>query len=223
MRHALKPALAVAALAGLAILVWRVWDHDAVLAWMRGASAVRFFTAMTLLTLVGVPVTPLLVIAGATFGVVVGLAGSVLSLAGSLTASYAIARGRLRRWLEALLHRLGSELPDFGEAGRNALRFTVMVKLTPGLPAPVKNYVLAAAGVPFPIFFGVSLLITVTYAAALVLVGDSLFQHELAPGAAAVAILMLVAALLVLWLRRRRGGAARGSEGPGPGGRPHAV
>ena len=162
----MRRALTVAALAGLALLVWRVWDHDAVLAWMRQASPVRYFTAMALLTVIGIPVTPLFVVAGATFGAAVGLIGSGLALAAALTMSYGIARGRMRRWLESLLRRFGSELPDFGEAGRNALRFTLMVKLTPGLPAFVKNYGLAAAGVPFPTFLGVSMLVTGAYAAA---------------------------------------------------------
>jgi uncharacterized membrane protein YdjX (TVP38/TMEM64 family) len=179
---------------------------------------------MALLTVIGIPVTPLFVVAGATFGAAVGLIGSGLALAAALTMSYGIARGRMRRWLESLLRRFGSELPDFGEAGRNALRFTLMVKLTPGLPAFVKNYGLAAAGVPFPTYLGVSMLVTGAYAAALVLLGDSLFEHDFGPALVAAAVVALVAGLGALWFRRRRGRAGRGADGPGPGaGRPRTV
>jgi uncharacterized membrane protein YdjX (TVP38/TMEM64 family) len=220
----MRRALTVAALAGLALLIWRVWDHDAVLAWMRQASPVPYFTAMALLTVIGVPVTPLFVVAGATFGAPVGLVGSGLALAASLAMSYRIARGRLRPWLESLLRRFGSELPDFGEAGRNALRFTLMVKLTPGLPAFVKNYGLAAAGVPFPTYLGVSMLVTGAYAAALVLFGESLFEHDFGPTLVVAAVVALVGGLGALWVRRRRGRVARRAGRPGPGeGRPRTV
>jgi uncharacterized membrane protein YdjX (TVP38/TMEM64 family) len=213
MRKTLKRAVALAALAALALLAWRVWDHDAVLAWLRGASPVRFFSAMALLTLIGVPLTPLFVVAGASFGAVVGLVGSGLALAASLAMSYGIARGRLRRWLEALLRRFGSALPEFGETGRNALRFTLVVKLTPGLPAFVKNYGLAAAGVPFPTYLGVGMLVTGAYGAAVVLLGQSLFEHELRPALLFGAVVALLAAVGVVWARKllTRGRGARGA------------
>ncbi len=225
MSRALKRALTVAALAGLALLVWRVWDHDAVLAWMREASPVRYFAAMALLTVIGVPVTPLFVVAGATFGAAVGLVGSGLALAASLAMSYAIARGRLRRWLESLLRRFGSGLPDFREAGRSALRFALMVKLTPGLPAFVKNYGLAAAGVPFPTYLGVSMLITGAYGAALVLLGESLFEHDFGPALVPAVVVAVLAALGVVWARRRRRRALPLREGQARGGveRPRTV
>jgi uncharacterized membrane protein YdjX (TVP38/TMEM64 family) len=215
MRGTPKRALAVAALAALAFLAWRVWDHDAVLAWLRGASPLPFFGAMALLALVGVPLTPLFVVAGATFGAAVGLVGSGLALAASLTMSYRLARGRLRRWLEALLRRFGSALPEFGETGRSALRFALVVKLTPGLPAVVKSYGLAAAGVPFLTYLGVSMLVTGAYGAAVVLLGQSLFEHDLGPALVPAAVVALLAAVGVVWARklltRERGARAAGA------------
>jgi len=98
-----------------------------------------------------------------------------------------------------------------------------MVKLTPGLPAFVKNYGLAAAGVPFPTYLGVSMLVTGAYAAALVLLGDSLFEHDFGPALVAAAVVALVAGLGALWLRRRRGRAGRRAEGPPGSGRPRTV
>jgi uncharacterized membrane protein YdjX (TVP38/TMEM64 family) len=212
----MRRALTVAALAALALILWRVWDHDAILAWMRQASPVRFFAVMALLTVIGIPITPLFVIAGATFGAAVGLIGSGVAVAASLVVSYGIARGRLRTFLESLLRRFGSELPVFGEAGRSAVRFTVMVKLTPGIPAFVKNYGLAAAGVPFLTYLGVSMLITGAYAAALVLLGESLFEHAFGPALVPAAVAALLAALVVVWRRRRRRGVGGQEERAGP-------
>ena len=200
----------VLALAGLALLLWALWDHgalwnhDGVVAWMRHARPLPYFAVMALLTTVGAPITPFFIAAGAAFGVRVGLIGSGLAFASSLSVTYWIARGRLRPRLVSLLRRSGRELPDFGEAGKHALRFTLMVKLAPGIPAFLKSYVLAVAGVPFIPYLVVSILITGTYAAALVVLGESLFEHDLSRALLPAAIVVVLAALGLWWRRRRR-------------------
>jgi uncharacterized membrane protein YdjX (TVP38/TMEM64 family) len=199
----MRRALTVVALAGLALLAWAVWDSDVLMTWMREARPLPYFAVMSLLTSAGAPVTPFFIIAGATFGVGVGLIGSVLALGVSLAVSYWLARGRLRPRLVSALRRFGRELPDFGEAGKNAFRFTLTVKFAPGVPAILKNYILATAGVPFALYFGMSILITGAYGAALIVLGESLLEHDLGralPSAVGVA----VAALGLWWWLRRR-------------------
>jgi uncharacterized membrane protein YdjX (TVP38/TMEM64 family) len=196
--------LTVIALVALALLLWTVWDGAAVAAWKQEARPLPYFAVMCLVTAVGAPVTPFFVVAGATFGVGLGLLGSGLALAGSLIASYWVARGWLRPRLASMLRRYGREFPDLAEPGRKRVRFALTVKLAPAIPAVVKNYVLASAGVPFALYFGLSMLITGAYGAALVLLGDSLFEHDLGralPGAIVVAV-----AALGLWLLKRSRG-----------------
>jgi uncharacterized membrane protein YdjX (TVP38/TMEM64 family) len=168
---------------------------------MYQARPLPFFAAVALLTTVGAPITPLFILAGATFGVRMGLIGSGLALAASLVVTYWIAKG-LRPWIESLLRRFHRELPDFGKAGKSALRFTLMVKLAPGVPQFVKSYGLAVAGVPFPLYLGMSLLITGAYVAALVVLGESLLEHDLGRTVAVAAAFVLLV-VLGLWLRRR--------------------
>jgi uncharacterized membrane protein YdjX (TVP38/TMEM64 family) len=199
-----RRALVVAALAGLALLVWTLWDRTALTTWMSEARPLPFFVAATLLTALGAPITPVFLVAGATFGVRVGLLGSFLALTANLAVTYWVARSSLRPWLESLLRRLGHELPDFGGAGRSSLRFALMVKLAPGVPAFLKNHALAVAGVPFPLYLGLSLLITGAYAAALVVVGESLLEHDLGRSLALTAAVALAVAIGLLWWRRRR-------------------
>ncbi|UCJ17822.1 VTT domain-containing protein [Pseudomonas sp. MM211] len=185
----------------LAVLIWNAWDHQAFIAWREEAGVLPFFFAMAILPALGVPITPFFIVAGATFGVHIGLAGSAIALSANLLLCYWIARSGLRPWLSRLLARTRYSIPDF-EKGEGALRFTLLVKLAPGVPIFIKHYLLGMAGVPFWIYFAVSGLITGVYAVAFVVLGESLLEHDLGNSAAALAVLGLVALAIYLWRRR---------------------
>jgi uncharacterized membrane protein YdjX (TVP38/TMEM64 family) len=198
--------VAVAAVVAVALLVWVAWDHGAALERLRRASPWAFFSAMAILPLIGAPVTPFFIIAGASFGARVGLVGSLIALTVNVAACYWIARSALRRVVESLLRRSRYALPKLTDKRKSA-RFTVGVKLAPGVPTFVKNYVLGVAGVPFLLYLGLSLLITGTYGASFVLLGQSFLKHNLRTTIPLVAFLVLLGGALWLirrWIRRRR-------------------
>jgi uncharacterized membrane protein YdjX (TVP38/TMEM64 family) len=196
-------AVAALAIAVVGYYAWSAWDHAALMAWMGRANPFWFFVVMSLVTIVGVPITPLYIVAGATFGTRLGLAGSLVALAVNLTLCYWIARSALRRHLESLLQRFGYDLPDLRSTRRNALHFTVFVRFTPGVPAFVKSYVLGLAGVPFPTYLGVSMLIGGTYAIAFVVMGESLLEHDLRHLAVVAVAVAVLAAGVSFWRKRR--------------------
>jgi uncharacterized membrane protein YdjX (TVP38/TMEM64 family) len=185
-------------------LVVVIWDHAAVIEWMERARPLPFFVAMAILPAVALPLTPFLLLAGATFGTGIALIGSLLAIAGNLALCYAIGRfGRSR--LTPFLRRLGYALPDFEESHRSgALRFATLFKLSP-LPNFVKNYGLGTANVPFPIALVVTLVISGLYAFGLIVVGHSIFQHDLR--GSTIVILALVA-VGFFGLRNARAAAA---------------
>lgn len=193
----------------LAVAIWNAWDHHAFIAWREDAGVLPFFLAMAIVPALGVPITPFFIVAGATFGVPIGLAGSAVALSANLLLCYWIARSGLRPWLGRLLARTRYSIPDF-EKGDGALRFALLVKLAPGVPIFIKHYLLGMAGVPFWIYFGVSGLITGIYAVAFVVLGESLLEHDLGNSAGALAVLGLVA--LAIYLIRRRFTARQGTE-----------
>jgi uncharacterized membrane protein YdjX (TVP38/TMEM64 family) len=192
------------AIAGLALLVWTIWDQQALMRWIENASPLRFFIVMSLLPVVGVPITPFFILAGTTFGIAVGLIVALSALLVQLVLSYWIANSRLRGLFEAMLRRFNYELPDFKGESRSAVRFTLMVKATPGIPNVVKNYGLASAGVPLGVFLVVSMALTGAYGAALVVLGESLFQHQSVRALVAIAVVVVLALLLSRWVKRRR-------------------
>jgi uncharacterized membrane protein YdjX (TVP38/TMEM64 family) len=150
----------------------------------------------------GIPITPFFLVAGATFGIRLGIAISLGALAANLTLCHWVASSGLRPRIASLLERFGHQLPDFEDRETGALRFTLLVKLAPGVPAVAKNYLLGLARVPFLVYFAVSMLITGLYGAALVLLGESLFEHDLSHLIVA-AVVIVVAAFVVWWWRKR--------------------
>jgi uncharacterized membrane protein YdjX (TVP38/TMEM64 family) len=171
------------------------------MAWMQRARPLPFFAVMAILPAFGAPISPLLLLAGATFGVRLGLVGSLLALAVNVTGCYFLAH-LLRPWISSLLRRSRYNLPNFRDKERGVWRFTLAVKLAPGVPAFVKQYGLGIAGVPFGIYFAMSMLITGAYAVSLVVLGESLFEHNRNRALVAGAIVGLLV-IAVWWWRRR--------------------
>jgi uncharacterized membrane protein YdjX (TVP38/TMEM64 family) len=200
--HWVTRILGVLALVAFALLLGSAWRSGALQAWMGGARPIPFFLAVAVLPAFGVPMTPLFILAGATFGRWLGLAGSLIALALNLTGCYWIARSGMRRWLVVLLSRFGYQLPDLTQNDKRTRKFVVTMKVTPGLPAFVKTYALGAAGVPFGLFFFWSMLITGAYVAALALFGASLLEHRPGPGVVA-AVVLLGMGIVVWWWRKR--------------------
>jgi uncharacterized membrane protein YdjX (TVP38/TMEM64 family) len=193
----------VAAAAGtvcLALVVWSAWDHQAVMRWIERARPLPFFSLLALLPVFGFPVSPLFVLAGASFGMRIGIVGSLLALAANLTACYWIARW-MRPVIESLLRRFNFRLPDITKTDRSPTRFALAVKLAPGLPAFVKNYALGLTGIPFVIYFTLSMLITGAYAVLLVVLGESLLEHRI--DRTVWVALVVVGLGLIAWLRFR--------------------
>jgi uncharacterized membrane protein YdjX (TVP38/TMEM64 family) len=201
MKSWIRHAAWTVAVIGLLYVAWSVWSRDASLIWLQRARPVPFFSAMALLPLIGFPITPFFVLAGALFDVRLGVIGAVIALGCNLAACYFLAR-KLRPSLERLLRRLDRQLPNAGSGTWKAIRFTMTVKLTPGVPAFIKNYSVAIAGVAFLPYFFSSLLITGVYGVAVLVLGDSLLNHDRGQ-ILKVGAVLAVLALGAWWWRRR--------------------
>ncbi len=207
----LRVATIVIGLVIVAYFVWTIWDYEALMAWIENARPVPFFIAMAALPAIGLPLTPFFLLAGAVFDLHIALPGTMLALVANLVFCYFVGQAALRRRLTRLFERFGYTLPDFhaetGSSLRRAVRFTATVKLAPGIPTFVKHYGLGAARVPFAVYVAVAMVISGGYAIALILVGDSLFEHELGPGTIALAVAIVLAIIVRAWSRRQSAAA----------------
>jgi len=94
------------------------------------------------------PGTPFYLMAPVAFGIPLSLVGTLLSLSATLVLAYALVRLGLGPLLQRVLERSGYKMPEL--SGGRGIRFTLLLRFLPALPAAAKNYMLALAGVPFP-------------------------------------------------------------------------
>jgi uncharacterized membrane protein YdjX (TVP38/TMEM64 family) len=147
---------------------------------IRNAGPVAFFTAMAIMPAFGVPSLTFILPAGPAFGERFGMTNVVLLCMVAVTFNfvfaYLLARRALRPLLEKLMVRLGYELPKV-EAG-DTTDLILILRLTPGIPFCVQNYLLGLGEVPFGKFFVLSFVLCMPQNAAFVLFGDALLHGK---------------------------------------------
>jgi uncharacterized membrane protein YdjX (TVP38/TMEM64 family) len=197
----------VGAVASVGLMFWVLMQHlQTFLAWKAEAGFWPFFAGLAVMPLFGVPVTPLLVLAGATFELLPALAGCAVAIGVNLTLSHLLARRYLRNWLVRVAKRWQYEMPTVGNRSRLTALF--LVRITPGPPMAIKNYVGALIDAPFAAYLAVYWTATMLYALGLIALGDSLSSASMPEGVAAIALLGAML-LIVLWTFKRLNGLWR--------------
>lgn len=161
---------------------------------LSAAGPTAFFLAMALLPALGVPQLVFALTGGSAFGEKLGmplvLALSMAALTANLILTYLLARRALRPLLEKLVTRLGYPLPQV-ESG-DAADLIVILRVTPGIPFFVQNYLLGLAEVPFGKYVAISCAIAWPLNFAFILFGDALLHGK---GKVALISLSLLLAL----------------------------
>lgn len=176
---------------------------------IRDAGPAVFFTAMALLPATGVPLTFFTLTAGSVFSPQLGaptvIVLSLTAITTNMVLSYLLARRALRPMLEAMVGRLGYKLPQVNSGDVNDM--IVLLRVTPGVPFPVQNYLLGLARVPFGRYLAVSALIQLPINAAIVLFGGALLSGK--GGIAFYSLLLLLALMVGTHLVRKHYGAKK--------------
>ena len=139
-----------------------------------------YFSSMALLPAIGVPVLAFLLPAGAIFGPQLGMgmvvALSLAALGVNFILCYILARYVMRTLLQNILAKFGYRLPQIAKS--DMANIAIIVRVTPGIPFFVQNYLLGIAQVPFVQYTMVSCLFSWSYAVAFVLSGDALMHGK---------------------------------------------
>jgi uncharacterized membrane protein YdjX (TVP38/TMEM64 family) len=128
------------------VLLYRTIDIAALHERAAEINGVLVFASMTVLPLIGFPVSVTHAVAGVRFGFGLGLALVAVSIVLQLLASYALVKA-MPKLFARHLKPLRDRLPQGTHAPLT--QFTILL---PGVPYFAKNYVLPLAGVPLGIY-----------------------------------------------------------------------
>ena len=154
-----------------------------------------FFIAMALLPAVGAPMSMFTLTAGKAFGTQMGMgwvfAAAFAAVGVNILFTYWLARRVFRPWIARLVIRFGYKLPVLDKADLTDL--IVILRVTPGTPFCVQNYLLGLADAPFGRYMVISCVVMWAYAGAAIVFGDALLSGR---GRTAMIAIGLFAALV---------------------------
>jgi len=206
-RWCLALTLACACIAGAAWLahgpnfVSTVWKlKDQLLDGCRAYPLVLFF-ALVVLPGLGFPASALLLLAGVTWGSNwSGCAVALLATFLNMSWTYLVAAGPARTVVARLLGTRWDRWRSMGQKDR--IRLAVLLRVTPGVPLFVQNYVLGLLAVPFLPYILISVPINGVFVVGFVLTGGAIFEGRV--GLAISGVAVLVAAIVLVHLLRAR-------------------
>jgi len=158
------------------------------------------FLALVILPGLPVPTSALLFLAGVVWREqpLQACLIAILALTINLAWTYGLAAGFGRRTLDRLAAWCGFQIPELKETNR--LRVVLALKLTPGIPMFVQNYLCGFLRVPFRLYLLVSLASNGLIGTGFVLAGVGFGDGKLVP-ALAGGFLVILGALVIRWVR----------------------
>ncbi|MEO7412362.1 MAG: hypothetical protein ABIZ81_03310 [Opitutaceae bacterium] len=177
------------------LLAWK-FDIETVHDYASGLNAAVVFVLLTLLPLVGFPVTVLHVVVGMRFGVPLGLSLVAVSIILQLLASYAL----VHLFRAKFAQRLASVRKRIPKAAHGSMCLFTM--LLPGVPYFAKNYVLPLLGVPLRTFLLVCAPIHIARSSVAIIFGDK--SDDLTPARIIGLSVYFSLTLFVSWWMFRR-------------------
>lgn len=181
---------------------------DTVCAWCS-INPAYLFLAIVFLPGLGFPASPLLILAGLVWGSTwQTCALTILAVALNMTWTYYLAHGPassiVTRFLGTRWHRWKDIHPH------NLRRFTVLLRITPGIPFFLQNYILGLLHVPFLPYILISVPLNGIWVVGFVLTGGAIFEGNM--GMVAAGLTILVAAGFGLRLLRIKLKSSRKTE-----------
>lgn len=177
---------------------------DEGMAAIRRAGPWTFFAVMAVLPALGAPLSLFTIPAGEAFAAELGMGGVIAIALGviavNLALAYGIARYALRPPLMKIIQRYGYSIPRVTR--ENALSVLLVVRLTPGPPYALQNFILGVAEMPFRLFMIVSWLAVAPWAVGAIVLGKGIFAGNFKAVAIGAGVIV-VALVAVQWMRKK--------------------
>lgn len=172
---------------------------------VRNPSAL--FWALVFLPGLPVPTSALLFTAGVVWREkpVMACLLCMLAITLNLTWTYWLAAGPARRLVEKMLAATAVQIPDLPRGDH--LKLILVLKLTPGIPFFIQNYLLGFLRAPFLLYLPISILCNGVIGTGVVLSGVGLADGKLMPALTGISLIALGVVLTQLvrgWLAKRK-------------------
>ena len=210
--------IALVCMTGLALLAAGIaWQMGVDLAALKGwweqlnAYLVKhpsaLFWALVFLPGLPIPTSALLFTAGVVWRdrPVMACLLSLLAITLNLTWTYWLAAGPARRLVEKILKASEIKIPDLPRGDH--LKLILVMKLTPGFPFFVQNYLLGFLRAPFHLYLPISILCNGVIGTGVVLSGVGLADGKLMPaltGISLIAVGVILTQMVRGWLAKRK-------------------
>lgn len=155
-----------------------------------------FFCLMAILPLFWVPASPFLITAPA-FGLQTAVIGSALALSANLLIAWFVSGRLFRPLFVRIVARFGYSVPELSD--KSMVGVAVLLRITPGMPFPLQNYLLGLARMPLVKYLAVSLPIVWATSASIILLGESILSGNVQLALIAVGVGIAVAMGLRYW------------------------
>lgn len=150
------------------------------LALIRGAGPVVYFLCMAIVPAAPVPFSffllPVVSLFGGQIGVPLVIVFALAATTANMALTYALARWLLRPLLARLIAWLGYKIPAVETGDETDL--IIIMRVTPGIPACVQNYILGLAQVAFVRFLLLSCAASWPQCVGIMLFGDALLHGK---------------------------------------------
>ncbi len=160
------------------------------------------FCALVVLPGLPFPTSALFVIAGVVWKdrPVMACALCMAAIAANMSWTYWLAAGIGRKLVLRLLTLTRFEMPDYGR--ESDLRIILILRLVPGFPLFLQNYILGLLHVPFRLYLPVSVVCNGVMACGVVLSSAGISSGKIGPAISGVSVL-IVAVIGLKWIRGR--------------------
>ena len=205
--RALVATATVLGVAGI-VVAWKMGLDLAKLKqlWVDGEAFLKanpwsLFVAIVFLTGLPFPISALLVLAGLVWGATWwACLLALLALALNMTWTYWVAAYPARGVIEKVLANTSLRIPDLPK--QDHVRLILMLRLTPGLPLFIHNYILGFLRTPFRLYLPLSLALSGPIAIGILLTGGALMEGKAGLAIAGLGI-VVIAVLGTRMLRAR--------------------
>lgn len=165
------------------------------------------FWALVFLPGLPIPTSALLFTAGVVWRdrPVMACLLSLLAISLNLSWTYWLAAGPARRLVEKMLAASEIQIPDLPRGDH--LKLILVMKLTPGFPFFVQNYLLGFLRAPFHLYLPISILCNGVIGTGVVLSGVGLADGKLMPaltGISLIAVGVILTQMVRGWLAKRK-------------------